>query len=85
MDKNNRKLQMPKVPYGSICYTQAYHQLKYSSPNRAKKNPGATQESLPFGNGGLGKKKSGEWAKSRKGSDRKSKMIRQKEQQDQAE
>ena len=29
-------------------------------------------------NGGLGKKRSGEWAKSRKGSDRKSNRTRQK-------
>ena len=51
------------VSYGSICCT--YHQLKYSSPNRSTK-PRATQKSLPFENGVLGKKNSGEWPKAEK-------------------
>ena len=61
--------------HGSICCT--YHQLKYSSPNRPNKQKSQKPHKRAYlsENGGLGKKKSGEWAKSRKG-------IRQKEQQD---
>ena len=47
-----------------------YHQLKYSSPNHSKKQKTrATQKSLPFGKWGFRefKKRSGEWATSRKG------------------
>ena len=52
-----------------------------TKPNRSnKQKTRATQKSLPFGksNGGFGEKRSGEWAKNRKGSDRKSEMTRQK-------
>ena len=69
------------MPCGSIRCT--YHQLKYSSPNRSTKNP-KKQDPHKIAylseNGGLGWNKSGEWAKSRKGSDedRKSNRTRQK-------
>ena len=56
------------VPYDSICCT--YHQLKYSSSNRAqtnKKDKSYTKETIYLSeHGGLGEKRSGEWAKSRK-------------------
>ena len=45
---------------GSICCT--YHQLKYSCPNRYKKEP--HKRTYLSENGGLGEQKSGEWAKS---------------------
>ena len=52
----------------SICYI--YHQLKYSSPKRSKKqqqNQEPHKRAYLSENGGLWKKKSGEWAKSRQG------------------
>ena len=58
------------------AYSCTYLQLKYSSPNPSKrkekknhkKKKRTTQKSLYLPeNGGLGKKKSREWAKSRKG------------------
>ena len=53
------------VPYGSICCT--YHQLKYSSPNRSKKQKQKSHKRTYLSeNGGLGKKR--EWVKSRKDS-----------------
>ena len=57
--------KMP-VPYGSITYICCtYHPQKYSSNRSKKKEP--LKRAYISGNGGLGKKKSGEWAKSRKG------------------
>ena len=55
------------MSYGSICCT--YHQLKYSSPNRSKKHQQEQPHKRAYlaENGDLEKKKSGEWAKSRKG------------------
>ena len=54
------------VLYGSICCT--YHQLKYSSPNRSKKKKKEPHKRAYVSeNGGLEKKKSGEWTISRKG------------------
>ena len=56
-----------------------YHQLKYSSPNRSKKQKQEPHKRAYLSeNGGLGKKRSGEWAKSRKGSKKKSERYRQK-------
>ena len=52
------------LPYGSISCT--YHQLKYSSPNRSKKLKSYKRSYLSE-NGSFGKKRPGEWAKSRKG------------------
>ena len=54
------------VPYGSICCT--YHQLNYSSPNRSNKQKRQEPHKRAYllENGGLGEKKSGEWAQSRK-------------------
>ena len=53
------------MPYGSIGCT--YHLLKYSSPNRSKTNKQEPhQRAYLLENGGLGKNKSGKWAKSRK-------------------
>ena len=52
--------------------------LKYSSPNRSKKQQEPHKRAYLSVNGGLGKKKSGEWAK----RIIKTKRIRQKEQQD---
>ena len=68
------------MPYDSIRCT--YHQLKYSSPNRSSEEEKKRQEphkrAYLSENGGLVKKTSGEWAKSRKGSDRNSDRTRQK-------
>ena len=70
MDKNNCKLKILskciKANTSAICST--YHQLKYSSPNHSK-NPKQEphKRTYPSENGGLGKKRSGEWDKSRKG------------------
>ena len=72
MDKNNcnfkilYKRSIP-VPYGSICCT--YHPLKYSSPNGSSKHSKRQEphkRAYLSGNGGLGKKISREWAKSKK-------------------
>ena len=54
--------------------------LKYSSLNRSKKHPKNKRHKRAYlsENGGLGKNKSGECAKSRKESDRKSNRTRQK-------
>ena len=61
---------------------QAYQQLRYSSANRSNNNNKSQEPHKKANlseNGGLGKKRSGEWAKSRKGSDRKSnRTYRQK-------
>ena len=54
-----------------------YYQLKYSSPNHSK-NPEPHKRAYLSENGGLRKKKSGEWAKSRTGYDRMSNRTRQK-------
>ena len=62
------------MPYGNICCT--YHQLKYWSTNRSKTKQEPHKRAYLSENGGLGKKKS-EWAKSRKGQDRKNR-TRQK-------
>ena len=53
---------------------------KYSSPNRSKKQINREPHNGAYlsENGGLGKKKSGEWAKSKKGSDRKNNRTKQK-------
>ena len=63
-------------PYGSICHT--YHLLKYSSPNRSIKQQEPHKRANLSESGGLAKRKSGEWVKSRKGSDRKNNRTRQK-------
>ena len=60
------------MPYVSICCT--YHQLnthRLTSQKQEQKRI-AIQKSIPFGNWRFKKKKSGEWAKNRKGKDRKS-------------
>ena len=76
MDKNNRKL---KILYKCIkANTSAIwqHMLHipptkaYSSPNRSNKQKDKSHTKEPAylsENGGLRKKRSGEWAKSRKG------------------
>ena len=63
------------VPYGSIGCT--YQQLKYSSPYSSKKQEPHKSAYL-LRNGGLRKKRSGQWANSRKRKDRKSDRTRQK-------
>ena len=56
-----------------------YHQLKYSSPNRSKQKTTAQKKSLYLsGKGGLWKRWSGEWVKSRKRQDRQSDKTTQK-------
>ena len=65
------------MPYGSMRCT--YHRLKYSSPNRPKTTIQEPDERAYLSeNGGLGKNRSGEWAKSRKGKERNSDRTRQK-------
>ena len=51
------------------AYAAHDRQLKYSSPNRSKNQNKQEphKRAKVSGNGGLGKKKSGEWAKSRTG------------------
>ena len=57
---------MHKVPYGSMCCT--YHQPKYSSPNRSNETYHERHKRAYLSEkGGLAKKKSEEWAKSRTG------------------
>ena len=53
----------------AACICCTYHQLKYSSPNRSKKqNKSHTNEVYLSENGGFGKKnRLGEWANSKKG------------------
>jgi hypothetical protein len=56
-----------------------YHQLKYSSPNRSNKTKQEPHKRAYLSeNGGLGKNRSGEWPKSRKGKERNSDRTRQK-------
>ena len=64
------------MPYGNKCCT--YQELKYSSPAQAKKRQETHKRAYLSENIGLGKQRSGEWAQSRKGSDRKSDKTRQK-------
>ena len=59
------------MPYGIICCT--YHQLKYSSRNHSNKQKDKSRRSE---NGGLGKKLSGEWAKTVKAEKDKTKSER---------
>ena len=62
------------MPYGNICCT---YQLKYWS-NRSKTNKQEPHKRAYLSeNGSFGEKKSGEWAKSRKGQDKKNR-TRQK-------
>ena len=68
MDKNNRKLKIlcKRIKANLNCCT--YHRLKYSSPNHSKKaNKSHTKEPTFQKMEVYGKRKSGEWAKSRKG------------------
>ena len=74
MDKNNRKLKIKykyikantsAISQHNICCT--YHQLKYPSPNSWEKKKRHTKELTFRKKKDLGKKMSGDWAKSKKG------------------
>ena len=83
MDKNNRKVNRL---YKSINTSAIWQHVLHIPPTKIhltapKNKTRATQKSILSEIGGLGEKKSGEWAKSsRKGSDRKSNRTRQKKQ-----
>ena len=65
MDKNNRKKANTSAIWQEMLHI--YHQVKYSCPSRSNKKQQEPHKRAQLSeNGGLGEKRSGVWAKSRK-------------------